>query len=325
QELLLKDVKEGVPPGSVRVDEHSNSLIIQATKDDLVKLVSLIEKVDKPTPQVLIRGNIVETTKSTARTLGVQWGGALQNRLGGGDIYVTAGGTGVAPPGNIMSGGYAPPAGGRGLSGHGFVSNFAGVDMLKAGQSFGSLGLLMGALGGSVLELQLHALQKDGKLNILSSPHITTLDNQMAFTENGEKIPYVALDENGRAVVKYEDAVLRLEITPNTIDDQSMKMKIVVKKDEVDSSRTVDKNPFIVKKHTVTNLIVRDGETIVIAGLTKQRKAEDNTGIPWFKNIPGLGWLFKAEAKDDLMEETMIFITPSIIRPAAAIGIQEGP
>ena len=102
-----------------------------------------------------------------------------------------------------------------------------------------TLGFAAERIGKSILNLQLSALQQDGKLNILSSPSITTLDNQMAFTENGEKVPYVSIDEEGNREVRFEDAVLRLEITPHVIDGKNLKMKIVVKKDEVDITRLV--------------------------------------------------------------------------------------
>jgi type IV pilus assembly protein PilQ len=101
-------------------------------------------------------------------------------------------------------------------------------------------------------------------------------------------------------------------------------MKIVVKKNEVDLSRNVDGNPYIIKKQTETNLIASDGETIVISGLTKQKKQETINGIPWLKEIPFLGWLFKGEGKSESMEEVLIFITPTIIKPQTVVGIQEG-
>ncbi len=327
QELLLKDQREGIPPGSVRVDEHSNSLIIQATKEDMGRLIALIEKVDKVTPQISIKANIIETTKDTARDLGILWGGVWGQKVGDQGLYVTPGGIGsvpgaTTPPGQAFSGGYTPTSGSRGISGQGFGVNFPATAM--TGAASGSLGVMFGAIGGNILEVQLNALQKDGKLNILSSPQITTLDNQMAFTENGEKIPYVSIDKDGRPEVKFQDAVLRLEITPNTIDDKTMKMKIIIKKDEVDTTRNVAGNPFIIKKHTETNLIVQDGETIVISGLTRQKNMEGTSGIPWLKDIPVLGWLFKGEGKKESMEEVLIFITPNILKAGAVAGIQTG-
>jgi type IV pilus assembly protein PilQ len=113
--------------------------------------------------------------------------------------------------------------------------------------------------------------------------------------------------------VKFEDVVLRLEITPHVIDGQNLLMKILVKKDEVHPTKNVDGNPFIIKKQTETTFIIRDGETIVISGLTKQSGTDAVSGVPGLKDIPGLGWLFKGEGKNETMEEVLIFITPKIL------------
>ncbi len=315
QELLTKD-KDGKARGSIRVDEHSNSLIVQAGREDLTRILPIIEKIDKPTSQVQIKANIVETTKDTARQLGIQWGGLWNS----GNFFVTPGGTGdTANPGK-----YTPIAG-PGIGLQGFGVNFPATMTATAS---GSLGLMYGTIGGNILEVQLNALQKDGKLNILSSPSITTLDNQKAFTENGAKVPYVTTETSGGALVKtvkFENVVLRLEITPHIIDGKNMKMKILVQKDEVDSTRSVEGNPFIIKKQTETNLIVQDGETIVISGLSKQTKQDSVSGIPGLKDIPVLGWLFKGDSKSDSLEEVLIFITPKILKAEMMAGILEGP
>ncbi len=324
-DLLPKD-KDGKAKGSVKVDEHSNALIIQATRQDMTRLLPIIEKIDKPTPQILIKANIVETTKDTARNLGIQWGGMYGHKVGSQGLYITPGGVGgsAVAPGSAFSGDYAPTAGAPGISGQGFGVNFP-AEMTAAAS--GSLGLLFGTIGENILEIQLNALQKDGKLKILSSPSITTMDNQKAFTENGEKVPYVTTENSGGTTtksVKFENAVLRLEITPHVIDGKNLTMKILVQKDEVDPSRSVDGNPYIIKKQTETSLIVQDGETIVISGLTKQKNIENVNGIPWLKEVPVLGWFFKGEGKSESMEEVLIFITPNILNPAVASGIQGG-
>jgi type IV pilus assembly protein PilQ len=322
-ESFLTRNKEDKPRGSVRVDEHSNSLIISAIKDDLLKMMPVIEKIDKPTPQIQIQANIVETTKDTARNLGIQWGGMYNPRLGNHDLFVTPGGTGgsAIPPGSALAGTYTPTYGTRGITGQGYGVNFpvAGTAMTAAG-GVASLGLMFGTIGGNILDLQLNALQQDGKLNILSSPSITTMDNQLAFTENGERVPFSTLDTSVTPpirTVKFEDAVLRLEITPHVIDGRNLSMKILVKKDEVDTTpgRTVEGNPYIIKKQTSTSLIVQDGETIVISGLTKQRNLQGTSGVPGLKDVPFLGWLFKGESKGEKMEEVLIFITPKILPP----------
>lgn len=330
QEFLTKD-KDGKPYGSIRVDEHSNSLIIHAIRDDLLRMIPVIERLDKPTPQILIKANIVETTKDTARDLGIQWGGMYNPRLGDHNLWVTPGGTTQVPTGstsiiNPISGAgyYTPTYGSPGLSGQGFGVNFPATMSASAA---GTLGLMFGTLGGNILEMQLNALQKDGKLNILSSPSITTLDNQKAFTENGEKIPYVTLDTTitpPTKTVKFEIAVLRLEIKPHVIDGKNLKMEIKVVKDEVDMTRQVEGNPFIIKKQTETSLIVRDGETIVISGLTKQKSQDSESGIPGFKDIPVLGWLFKGTGKRESMEEVLIFITPTILPVQKVAAVPEG-
>ncbi len=322
KELLTKD-RDGKVRGSILVDQHTNSMIIQATRDDLKRMIPMIERLDKPTAQILIKANIVEASKDTARALGVQWGGVYANRWGGQNYYVTPGGSGGSTTTPPTAGGYTPTYGSTGIAGQGFGLNFpANPAAIAAAGGAGSLGLIFGTIGGSVLEMQLQALQKDGKLNILSSPSITTLDNQMAYTENGERVPYVATSTSSGVVtqeVKFEDAVLRLEITPHVIDGRNLKMKIKVKKDEVDSTRSVQGNPYIIKKQTETTLIVQDTETVVISGLTKQRTLLTDTGIPGLKDIPGIGYLFKADDRAETMEEVLIFITPHILKAQAAL------
>ena len=318
-ESFLTRSKDDKPRGSVRVDDHSNSLIISAIREDLVKMMPVIEAIDKPTPQIQIKANIIETTKETARQLGIQWGGMYARRVGNENLYITPGGTGgsAVAPGTALSGGYTPAYGSAGLSGQGMGVNFPAAAMSAAAS--GSLGLMFGTIGGNILEVQLNALQNDNRLNILSSPSITTLDNQKAWTENGEKVPITTVDKEGNPSTRYEDATLKLEITPHVIDGKTLKMTISVKKDEVDMTRT-DRllNPYIIKKQTETSLIVRDGETIVISGLTKQKNTVGTAGIPGLKNVPGLGWLFKNEDKGENMEEVLIFITPRILPALAA-------
>ncbi len=306
QDFLTKD-KEGKARGSVKVDEHSNSLVISAMQDDLAKMLPIIEILDKPTPQIQIKANIIETTKSTARDLGIMWGGQYNS----GNFGAYPGGTRTSSTSDVN-----PTASGPvGIGGTGFISNMQAANLTSAASA--SLGLIFGTIGGNLLEVQLQALQTDNKLNILSSPSITTLDNQKAFTENGSKVPYSTIDTSvtpPTRTVKFEDVVLRLEITPHVIDGKNLKMTIIVKKDEVDLTRAVDGNPFIIKKQTQTVLIVKDGETIVISGLTKQTALGGDKGVPWFKDIPVLGWLFKSDSNSESMEEVLIFITPRILQ-----------
>jgi type IV pilus assembly protein PilQ len=280
----------------------------------MIKILPIIEKLDKPTPQILIKANIVETTKGVARDLGIMWGGYNKGNLGGKeDLIVMGGGTRPTSTAPIV-----PTANGSiGLGGQGLGVNFPAQNLTPTAAA--SLGLLFGTLNGNFLEVQLQALQDDNKLNILSSPSITTLDNQKAYTENGERVPFVTLSSSTSGgptqTTTFIDVVLRLEITPHVIDGKNLKMTILVKKDEVDATRkSILEDPYIIKKQTETVLIVQDGETIVISGLTKQTKSQSVSGVPWLKDIPFLGWAFKSDSKSDQMEEVLIFITPHILQ-----------
>ena len=310
-----KDSSAGMVRGSVDVDKQSNSLVLMAVREDLEKMLSLINRLDQPPYQVHIQANIVETSRDTARDLGIQWGwmyGRYDSLGSDTDFWLTPGGnSGSANTRDAPLGGnYTAATGGKGVSGQGNGINFP-VDFEDAMGA--TMGLMFGKVGSNILEVQLSALAEAGKINILSTPSITTLDNQTASTENGQEVPYVTLNEDGDREVKFKDATLKLEITPHVIDDGQMKMKVEIKKDEVDLSNTVDGNPFIIKKRTSTNLIVKSGETVVISGLSKSRTSEGDAGIPWLKDIPGLGYLFKGESKSEAMEEVLIFLTPSVL------------
>lgn len=177
----------------------------------------------------------------------------------------------------------------------------------------GSLGLLFGKVGGSILEVQLNLMEKDDNINILFSSSITTLDNKIAYTENGEKVPYVSTSDIGDREVRFEDAALHLEMTLNVIDGDNLKLKVLAKKDEADTSRSVDGNPFTIRKQTEITLIMRNGETVVISGLTKERGMDINAGVPGLKDIPGGKYVFDHEGKGKTTEEVLIFITPEIL------------
>ncbi len=306
---------DGKTRGSVVLDPHTNSLIIQAGATDVRRLVKLVSRLDKPSAQVRLKANIVETSTEIARELGVQWGGSYTRvPVGGGSsdaLFLRPGATSTYnPTADVPLSSTSTLT--TGALGDGVGLNFPAESVLSD-QIGAQVGLAYGLVGGNLLELQLSALQKDDKLRILSSPSITTLDNQMAFTENGAKVPYATIDEDGNTEVKFEDAVLRLEMTPHIIDDEQLKLKILVKKDEVDTSNTVLGNPFINKKQTETTLICRNNETIVISGLTKKLTTNNDTGVPGLMDVPVLGWLFKSQAKNDTSEEVLIFITPTIL------------
>ena len=295
------------PAGSILVDEHTNSLIIQAIKSDMDRIQAVVEKLDRPTPQVLIEAYIVEANKDVARELGIQWGGAYRGSSGDKNIIVSG------EQGDTASG----------VINEAIDVTAGSVVDLPAGAISGfnpaTLGLIYTRMGEYLLSVQLSALQDQGKLHILSSPSITTQDNKLAFIESGQEVPFQTV-EDGEVNVEYQDAVLRLEVTPSVIDGNTLKLDIKVNKDEPDFTRTVLGNPTIITKKAQTNVIQNDGQTIVIGGLSRESASRGNTGTPFLEDIPGLGYFFKRKSSTDQMEELLIFITPHILKPKSAGG-----
>lgn len=302
--------------GNIEVDQHSNALIIQAIPRDLKKLVKLVSRLDAPRKQIRLKAYIVETTRDTARALGVQWGGAYSGRVrSGNNLWLVPGGTEGTAGGDPLAGGYTPFLNkeNSGVAGQGYGINFLpNSDIYPSNGNGMALGMMFGKVGGNILEAQLHALETDNKLNIISSPSITTMDNQMAYTESGERVPYQSSSANEGTTVKFEDVVLRLEMTPHIIDESQIKLKLLVRKDEV-GAKTVGDNPRITKKTTETTLIARDGETVVISGLNKEKTLNDDQGVPKLKDSSLFGWAFGTESKQSVMDEFLIFITPDIL------------
>jgi type IV pilus assembly protein PilQ len=300
----------GKKTGSILVDEHTNSLIIQAIASDMERILAITKKLDRPTPQVLIEAIIVEANKDVARELGVQWGGIYAGKSGDKRAIVTG-----QQGGNLTTSGTDVDTNLDVTSGS--VVNLPAAAL--GGFNPMTLGLIYTRVGEYLLSAQLSALQDQGKLHILSSPSITTLDNQTALIESGTDVPYQSV-EDGEVKVEYKKAVLRLEVVPHVIDGDTLKLLVKVNKDEPDFSRTVGNNPTILTKKAETNVIQNDGQTIVIGGLSKESSSRNNTGTPFLEDIPGLGYLFKRKSSADQMEELLIFITPHILKPRVATG-----
>ena len=284
--------------GAILVDPHTNSLVIQSGKSDLERMQAMVLELDKPTMQVLIQAHIVEANSNTALELGIQWGG-LYN---GGDTWITPGANSTGITGAKLSKGIDPTSG--------MAANFPAD--LSDGKGL-TLGVITESIGNNIITAQLSALEKEGKLNILSSPSITTLDNQKATIESGKDIPYQTVEDED-VQIEWKKAVIRLEVTPYIIDGKTLKMDIITQKDEVDFSDTVLGNPVIITKSAETRVVLFDGQTTVIGGLSKENVADGESGVPFLRNIPLLGYLFKGISKKKEKEELLIFITPYILK-----------
>jgi len=292
-----KDAKNTEMRSSILVDLHTNSLMIQAVSSDLNRLLALIEELDSPIPQILIEAHIVETNSETAKELGIQWGGKYREHGTWGDFVPSAwnynAGTAAATSGSVN-----PNVG--------YESDFNIIP---------DEGLLtLGFIGDRLdLNMELTALQTEGNLNILSSPSITTLDNHEATIESGKDVPFQTV-EDGEVNIEFKKAVLSLKVTPHVINGNKLKLKIETHKDELDFSKTVAGNPTIITKNAETNIVLSDGQTTVIGGLSKETSTNTKSGIPFLKDIPLVGWLFKGKKDTNDMEEVLIFITPHILK-----------
>ena len=294
--------------GSIMADEFSNSLIIQATKTDLNKIMPIIKELDKAIKQVRIEAHIVEANSDIAKELGIQWGGVGLNENGdnnrysiGGDMVSASGSPMVDVDGNVVA--YDPNAGA-------IVS--LPIDSIASGQGL-ALGLFAENIGKFRLYAQLSALEQEGEINILSKPSITTMDNRKATIKSGKEVPFQTISD-GETTVEFKEAVIKLAVVPHIISDNIIKLEIETHKDELDWANTVNGNPTIITKNAQTNVTLFNGQTTVIGGLNKEKHTNGEAGIPGLKNIPGLGWLFKSTNDNKEMEELLIFITPYILK-----------
>lgn len=308
-ELLLSRNKEGVPRGTVSQDPHSRSLIIRDTEENLSNVLKLIYELDTPTPQILIKAYIVEATKDTARELGVKWGALSNNVYNNSNIRITPGSSAAT----YSNGSLTYPSATASAIGNSVDLAAGSINGLSAS----TVGIIVNG-SDLLLDAQLSALQSDGKLNILSSPSIATLDNSEAVIESGKDIPFQSIIDNSVSI-SYREATLKLTVTPHVISEQMVKLNIEAKKDEVDTDNTVNGNPHIFKKLAKTQLIVENGTTIVLAGLSREKHSNRDTGVPGVKDVPFFGHLFKQDSTSKEFEELLIFITPQILSQHAGV------
>ena len=179
-----------------------------------------------------------------------------------------------------------------------------------------SFGKLTGGLVNLDLRLQLG--ETDNRTKVIARPKLATLDNKEAHIKQGEKIPYETTSQAGTQV-QFIDAVLSLRVTPHVTPDGSILMKVMVTRDSRGATRSpINQVPSIDNREASTEVLVKDGETLVIGGIYESDTNETEQGIPWLMKIPILGWLFKNQETLITKRELLIFITPTIITQAKA-------
>ncbi|MBA4348818.1 MAG: hypothetical protein C0415_02375 [Thermodesulfovibrio sp.] len=306
------------PRGNISADARTRSLIVKDIPSRIEEIQKLVDILDKPTPQVLIEARLVEVSSNFSKDLGVQWGvdwkpSDTRTTISGARDANTDVTQFTSSPKTAVGTGEAPVGSGGLGSGTKFPLNVNLPAAVGAGTG-GTLALgYINAARTFLLDFRLSALESSGKGRIVSNPKIMTVDNEKAIIQQGKKIPVSTVSAEGTKT-EFIDANLNLTVTPQIGPDNTVLLKIEVKKNEPDFSRTVNNIPTIDVKEASTQVLLKDGETIVIGGIFKSTESETEAGIPLLSKIPLLGWLFKREAKSSTSEELLIFITPRIVR-----------
>jgi len=301
----------------VSVDTRINALVVRDLSLNIDRMERLLTDLDKRAPQIMIEAKIVEVSTTYAREFGVQWGGQYSGTNSSGTTVISGGVTGAGQP--TGSGTFYPLTGDIGASGSPYIVNLPAAVGVGSG---GALGISFGKLGGALsLDLQLSAMQATGNGKILSSPKLLTLNNKEARISSGTDIPVRTISSTANtgagstntASVQIISASLLLSAIPSITNDNRIVMVIKVEKSEPDYTRVVDGIPTITKRNANTELVVNDGETVVLGGILTKNEGISESGVPFLSDIPLLGWLFRKKSKFENQAELMIFITPTIV------------
>lgn len=319
-----KDLEESIkgllsPRGRINVVERNNALLVFDTRANIHEIRAAVRDLDVETYQVNIQAQLIQVDADALREVGVDWQfgvgsgnlGALQTRPGKLDptLKTDFGMIGTSNHGSQSSGGEASGGGAAGGAAAAVVGGVAGATTQFA------FGLLNGNLSIAVANLV-----KNLRGEVLAKPQITTIDNTEARIFMGEQVPIRVLDANGRQAIQLQDAGTSLTVTPHVTADGRVLLDLNPEKNSfrVDPSA----GTILQKQSAKTTVVVSDGETVVIAGLTTKEETETETGVPLLKDIPLIGYLFKHMANSTSKRDLIIFVTPHIVGSA---GRRENP
>jgi type IV pilus assembly protein PilQ len=296
--------------GSVIFEARTNQLFVTDVPSKLEQIQSLISKLDIPVRQVLIEARIVEASDTFGKSLGIRLGGSdLRAERGGDGGYGVAGNNRVAF-GNSYSDAVAS-------SGAGGLTNLAGnfVNLPASGQNgFNPATFALSIFSSAAnrfLNLELSALEADGKGKIVSSPRVVTADQIKAMIEQGTELPYQVATSSGATSLAFRKANLKLEVTPQITPEGNIILDLDVNKDSVGQSTAAG---FAINtKHIKTQVVVENGGTVVIGGIFELVETNNDTKVPLLGDIPVLGNLFKTRSRISNKQEMLVFITPKVI------------
>jgi type IV pilus assembly protein PilQ len=301
--------------GSVAIDERTNTLLINDTATSLANVRRLVNTLDIPVRQVLIESRVVIVNDDYSRALGVRFGTTSANDNSGNGLI---GVTGSGPGAGVMTG--TPTIGGAG----GSILPVAtppqasryNVNLPVTGPA-GSIALAI--LGNDYLvDLELSALQAEGEGRVVSTPRIVATNQREARILQGTQIPYQEASSSGATTTSFRDAVLSLTVTPQITPDDRLIMDLIVTKDSV--GEVFNGVPSIDKRELTTQVVVNDGETVVLGGIYETEQVQTIDKVPGLGNIPGIGAMFRRKATDNNNAELLIFVTPKILREGARIN-----
>jgi type IV pilus assembly protein PilQ len=305
--------------GSVAIDERTNTLLVNDTSSSLGNIRRLVTTLDIPVRQVLIESRVVIVNDDYSRELGVRFGTTSANdNSNNGLIGLTGTGLGagamagapaIGSPGGSILPVAAPPLGSR------YNVNLPVVNPA------GSIALAI--LGNDYLvDLELSALQAEGDGRVISTPRIVATNQREARILQGTEIPYQESSSSGATTVSFKEAVLSLTVTPQITPDDRIIMDLTVTKDSVGEEVPTGLGgsvPSIDTRELVTQVVVNDGETVVLGGVYETELRSTETKVPGLGNIPGIGYLFRSRSQTNNNAELLIFVTPKILREGSRI------
>jgi len=325
-EALIKTQSNSLlsPRGSVTVDDRTNTLLLQDTSDRLADIRRLVATLDIPVRQVQIEARIVIVSNDFKRDLGVIFGFTNWHKNGNGLVSTTGNAAGVDTMtntyitgqnaiNNAINAGTTPVP----LPTYGIPSanNRYNVN-LPVTSPAGTIAL--GLVANNVLvDLELSAAQAETQANIISSPRVITANQKEATIEQGIEIPYQQSASSGATTIQFKKAVLSLKVTPQITPDNRIILDLDVRDDSVGTIVVASGGvnvPSINTREITTQVLVNDGQTVVLGGILQTTQREDDTKVPYLGDIPILGHLFKTTDHKDDKDELMIFITPKIVR-----------
>jgi type IV pilus assembly protein PilQ len=304
--------------GSVVSEPRTNQLFVSDIPSKLEEVQQLIAKIDVPVRQVLIESRIVIADDSFGRSLGVRLGGAdLRGTRGGVPGYSVGGDNRITVGGNLNAVGAQTQQ----TTGTVAFADTQFVNLPASGQNgFNPATLALSLFGASAnrfLNLEISALEADGKGKVVSSPRVITADQQKALIEQGEELPYQVSTSSGATAVQFRKANLKLEVTPQVTPEGNVILDVDVTKDSVGRDTA---NGFAINtKHVKTQVLIENGGTVVIGGIFEQNDREDITKVPFLGDIPYVGNLFKTRKTSSAKTELLIFLTPKVVTEKTAV------